>query len=145
LIAQEAVKILPHIVAESETPIALVPWLLASVQELKDLLDGNHTELAALKAANDNLRTELKAANDNRDAEMKALRLENAALRKDLIDLRKAFEAFKPTARPRADNDNHADAGTLRAGNDNHPVEIFENAVGDTTPVCGLVPAGAEG
>ena len=93
LIAQEVQRVLPHIVTESETPIALeqdkrklslnqklgkvfgvdytalVPWLLSAVQELKVENDKVVSKTNALEAR-------LKAANDNHKAEMDALRQE---------------------------------------------------------------------
>jgi hypothetical protein len=112
LIAQEAQKVLPHIVTESDTPIALeqdksklslnqklgkvfgvdytalVPWLLAAVQELKAEFDGRGADVMRIKAVNDNLvsktaalAAQLEAANDNHLKEIKSLRDEIKALK----------------------------------------------------------------
>jgi hypothetical protein len=88
----------------------LVVPLVKAVQELKALFDGLVAKVEKLYAM----------VTGHGEA-IKKLQAENESLRKDLNDLRKAFEAFR--AAPRADNDNGVGPLRLRADNDNTPVE----------------------
>jgi hypothetical protein len=65
---------------------------------------------------------------------IKKLQAENDELRKDLNDLKKAFETFK--AAPRADNDN-APLPYLRADNDNKPVSTDRVKAVGMSPLAG--------
>lgn len=84
-IAQEVEKILPEVVStdnegyKSVAYQAIVPIVVNAVQQLKSMFDSDHSELARLKADNDNLRS-------LHDADAKAI----AELRAEMADLKKA-------------------------------------------------------
>jgi hypothetical protein len=77
LVGTKAVKLHPGDKADTEIRTvdygALTYLLINAVRELKSLFDGDHADIAALKAENDNLRAELKADNDNFERRLQAL------------------------------------------------------------------------
>ena len=94
VIAQDTEAVMPEAVVTDNHGMKLVSYdlliapLIEAVKELKSLFDGDHDQIAQLKAANDNeaveiraLQTALKAANDNQAARLKTLEDEIASMK----------------------------------------------------------------